>query len=647
MKKVIKKVASFVIALAMIFTMVEIPAEVKAASTVVELGETITFGSYPQSRVTDEALLTALNPLANAKPWSEWISYEYTYGDNSKCSNNYIDMKYVDVSYNGNKYRAVKFSEYRPQNAYEEPTSGRSYQDNNGYVINTTYWFKFEPIEWVKIDAEEGMFVTSTIIDSQCFEKYDYQNENGYHYSNSSLTHYSSNYEYSSIRKWLNDDFYNTAFSSTEKENIATTEVVSDSPHHWDEENLHNTNDKVFLLTQDDTRDGDAFSSAGKYNAYLGATESNKTGTDYAKANGLKMRSLDLPCWLTRTTTSDTVVAMRSRTDGYVQNPGGSSGDNKLDDASYGVRPVICLTSQKGQICNHSYSPVVTQKATPTANGTGKKICSKCGDVNASFIISKASNITLAKTSYAYTGSAIKPAVTVKNSDGITLPASGYTVTYVNNTKRGTNTAYVKIEFKPTNASYSGSKILKFSIVKGANTITASNVSKYYSTSKQSFSIGAKAKESAKLSYSSDNKKVTVSSAGKVTIAAKFIGTATITIKSAATTNYNATSKKITISALPTKTAFSTVSNASGKKLSLKWKKISVATGYQIRYSTDSSFKKSVVTKTVSKNSTVSATYTRLTKGKTYYVQIRTYKTVGKTKVYSGWSTAKKIKISK
>ncbi len=49
----------------------------------------------------------------------------------------------------------------------------------------------------------------------------------------------------------------------------------------------------------------------------------------------------------------------------------------------------------------------------------------------------------------------------------------------------------------------------------------------------------------------------------------------------------------------------------------------------------------------MSSASTVSKTISSLTKGKTYYVRIRTYKTVSGTKYYSAWSSTKSVKISK
>ncbi len=43
-------------------------------------------------------------------------------------------MKYADVDYNGDKYRAVKFDSYRPYfTDFESTPVGDTYLDNNGY----------------------------------------------------------------------------------------------------------------------------------------------------------------------------------------------------------------------------------------------------------------------------------------------------------------------------------------------------------------------------------------------------------------------------------------------------------------------------------------------------------------------------------
>ena len=80
------------------------------------------------------------------------------------------------------------------------------------------------------------------------------------------------------------------------------------------------------------------------------------------------------------------------------------------------------------------------------------------------------------------------------------------------------------------------------------NTITASNKTMTVSASRaRTWTINAKAKGGAKLSYKSSNAKVKVSSTGKVTIPKKFAGTVKITITASATKAYAKTSKVITL----------------------------------------------------------------------------------------------------
>lgn len=88
------------------------------------------------------------------------------------------------------------------------------------------------------------------------------------------------------------------------------------------------------------------------------------------------------------------------------------------------------------------------------------------------------------------------------------------------------------------------------------------------------------------------------------------------------------------------------VSNVQGKKIKLRWKKDANANGYQIQYSTDKSFKTGITTKTVSKNTTTSATCSGLSKGKTCYVRIRSYRQAKQATYYSSWST-RSVKITK
>ena len=77
--------------------------------------------------------------------------------------------------------------------------------------------------------------------------------------------------------------------------------------------------------------------------------------------------------------------------------------------------------------------------------------------------------------------------------------------------------------------------------------------------------------------------------------------------------------------------------------ITIKWKKKSGITGYQIQYSTNSKFKKGNKSIKIKNAKTISKKITKLKAAKKYYVRIRTYK----GKKYSKWSKAKSIKTTK
>ena len=104
--------------------------------------------------------------------------------------------------------------------------------------------------------------------------------------------------------------------------------------------------------------------------------------------------------------------------------------------------------------------------------------------------------------------------------------------------------------------------------------------------------------------------------------------------------------KSVKIVQNPNPVSISTLTNVSGKKMTVTWKKISKAHGYRIQYSTSSDFSSPKMV-TIEGANTTSKTITGLTKGKTYYVRIRTYRTVSGTTYWSKWSAAKSVKITK
>ena len=90
---------------------------------------------------------------------------------------------------------------------------------------------------------------------------------------------------------------------------------------------------------------------------------------------------------------------------------------------------------------------------------------------------------------------------------------------------------------------------------------------------------------------------------------------------------------------MPTTTITSV--KAQSKAFTVKWKKKSGITGYQIQYSTNSKFKKGNKSIKIKNAKTVSKKITKLKVAKKYYVRIRTYK----GKKYSKWSKKKNIII--
>jgi len=210
-------------------------------------GDTYQFGAYPQSKVTDSGLVSTLNTAAGTLPTSGnnqlWTDYGY-YISGSVSSY----MWYIDITNATDEYRGVYFTSYRPYYTTSTSSDSNSYQDDNGYNTSSVYWFKYEPITWRVLDVVSGnaFLMADLVIDSQ---DYYYSEANR---TISEVTVYPNNYMESHIRSWLNDNFYNTAFSTEEKTRIQTTTVdnsVASTGYNPNKYACANTNDKVFLLS--------------------------------------------------------------------------------------------------------------------------------------------------------------------------------------------------------------------------------------------------------------------------------------------------------------------------------------------------------------------------------------------------------------
>ena len=239
-----------------------------------------------------------------------------------------------------------------------------------------------------------------------------------------------------------------------------------------------------------------------------------------------------------------------------------------------------------------------------------------------------------------------------KTTDGtITYSSSNPKVAVVDPTtgkvtiKGGGTAAIMAYAAKGTNYT-SGSTFCTIKVTKRSNTIKASNIRRTWYAKARKISINAKASGKAPLKYSSSSKSVKVDKQGRITIAAKFTGSARITIRSSATAGYNAATKSITVTVNPAGITLTTAKNLSGRKAQITWKKNRYVTGYEIQYSVNKNFR-SGSKKTLSGVSKTKYTLTKLQKNKTYYVRIRTYKKSGTKKYYSSWSKVKAVRIRK
>ena len=104
--------------------------------------------------------------------------------------------------------------------------------------------------------------------------------------------------------------------------------------------------------------------------------------------------------------------------------------------------------------------------------------------------------------------------------------------------------------------------------------------------------------------------------------------------------------KSIKVDQKPYGSSVNKLTNPSSKAMKISWDKAPSATGYHIQYAADSSMKgtKDIY---INNKDTLTKTVSGLTKGKTYYVRIQTFRKVSGKTYWSSWSKAKKIKITK
>lgn len=280
-------------------------------------GDYIYFGHWPQTLERDENVVAKLNEMAgtpplprdNANPYN-WESHEGT---------TYMWQKIV--IYNGTKYLGVQMNDYRASGIdalYDKIT-------DNGYYKLNVYWFKYEPIKWrILTTSENSAYIMSDIaldfFSMQPDRKSEIRDDLLASYNNSPGVPdgiYANNWEYSFIRSWLNETFYNEVFNDLQKEIIQTTHLdnsarscnPNDYPKYYGygenagknkyADQCKDTDDKIFLLSLRDVT-----TTAYGFNKDVLAEDParNLQASDFAKFHGVSMGNTqkDYVTWYTR-----------------------------------------------------------------------------------------------------------------------------------------------------------------------------------------------------------------------------------------------------------------------------------------------------------------------------------------------------------
>ncbi len=281
--------------------------------------------------------------------------------------------------------------------------------------------------------------------------------------------------------------------------------------------------------------------------------------------------------------------------------------------------------------CYHNYKLVTDAKATADKDGLLTRTCQSCGATVQS-VIPKASNITLSKTSYNYTGSAQKPTLTVKNSRGETLEnQKDYTITYQNSNSVNAGTYNVTVNFKGDR--YTGSKVFTYKINPLTNAISKINRNTFTTNGTVQKPTVTVTNNSGKVLTS--NKDFTVSYSN---VNSTNVGRYTVTVKMMG--NYSGTST-YPYYINPKPTTFKSSAQGGFKAIAngftLTWnKQSSQTTGYQLQYATKSDFS-NAATVTIANPNTTSTTITGRAGNTRYYVRLRTYTKIGTGTFYSDW----------
>lgn len=179
-----------------------------------------------------------------------------------------------------------------------------------------------EEIEWIVLDQKDDKYL---LLSKYCLDAKPYNEEE------KAVT-----WETCTLRSWLNDEFYKTAFGETERDFIAITDVKNEDNEYYGTKAGNDTKDKVYLLSIEEVR---RYYGANP----LGADSSRRIPvTEYAKSQGAwyseSNEKYGVGFWWLRSPGNGNECAADIDGDGFVCDDGGF-----VENEDNCVRPVIWL----------------------------------------------------------------------------------------------------------------------------------------------------------------------------------------------------------------------------------------------------------------------------------------------------------------
>ena len=254
-----------------------------------------------------------------------------TFAYNKSVSKKGTTAKVESFSQEKDKEETTSKAESSSQDKDKEKTTSKAEsssqkKDNNpDYKIGETIEFgnypqeedgTEKPIEWIvmKKEGNQVLLLSKYVLDAKPYNE-----------EVEEVT-----WETSDIRKWLNNEFYTTAFNKAEKAKIQTSLIKNEDNSEYGTSGENDTEDKVFLLSEKEAET--LFSNDKKRIA---------KATEYAEESGVYGNEEKAAWWWLRSPGYNSYDAVEVNENGWVDRDG-----HNVINSSEGERPALHLNLQ-------------------------------------------------------------------------------------------------------------------------------------------------------------------------------------------------------------------------------------------------------------------------------------------------------------